>query len=114
MFVLDYNSNCIRVILVLYHCVVLLQVIGEPVFVVGNSLGGYVGTYVAAERPDLVRGVALLNATPFWAFSPHPKKQPLLARLWPWGGMLPAPRIVGSFVSVWWVLHCSWCRAVLL
>ncbi|KAI3923457.1 hypothetical protein MKW92_028772 [Papaver armeniacum] len=41
--------------------------IEEPVYVVGNSLGGYVSLYFAACNPELVKGVTLLNATPFWA-----------------------------------------------
>lgn len=38
----------------------------EPVYVVGNSLGGYLAVSLAAARPDLVKGLVLLNATPFW------------------------------------------------
>ncbi|KAG2483341.1 hypothetical protein HYH03_017789 [Edaphochlamys debaryana] len=48
----------------------LEQVVGEPAYVAGNSLGGYLAVMLAARRPDLVRGVVLLNATPFWAFRP--------------------------------------------
>lgn len=44
------------------------QVIGEPAFVAGNSLGGFIGAHVAATHPRAVRGLALMNATPFWAF----------------------------------------------
>lgn len=44
------------------------EVVGEPTYVVGNSLGGYIGTYLAANHPEWVSGLALLNATPFWAF----------------------------------------------
>ncbi|KAJ6385245.1 hypothetical protein OIU77_028433 [Salix suchowensis] len=40
------------------------EVIGEPVYVVGNSLGGFVALYFAASNPHLVKGVTLLNATP--------------------------------------------------
>lgn len=46
------------------------DVIREPVYLVGNSLGGYVAASVAAQHSSLCRGVCFLNATPFWAFSP--------------------------------------------
>ncbi|KXZ47460.1 hypothetical protein GPECTOR_35g898 [Gonium pectorale] len=46
----------------------LEQCVGEPAYVAGNSLGGYLAVNLAARRPDLVKGLVLLNATPFWAF----------------------------------------------
>ena len=68
-----------------------LQVIGEPVYVVGNSLGGFVALYFAACNPHLVKGVTLLNATPFWGFLPNPVRQPQLAKIFPWAGTFPLP-----------------------
>ncbi|KAI3918034.1 hypothetical protein MKW92_053786 [Papaver armeniacum] len=68
------------------------EVIGEPVYVVGNSLGGYVSLYFAACNPELVKGVTLLNATPFWA----------LARIFPWAGTFPLPVGVRKFISFLW------------
>jgi len=45
--------------------------IGQPVVLAGNSLGGYACLTVAAEYPDLVKGVVLLNsAGPFTATNP--------------------------------------------
>lgn len=44
------------------------QVIGEPAYVAGNSLGGYIAANLAANYPGAVLGLALMNATPFWAF----------------------------------------------
>lgn len=44
------------------------EVIGEPAFVAGNSLGGYIAANLAANYPRAVLGLALMNATPFWAF----------------------------------------------
>ena len=42
------------------------QVIGQPVVIAGNSLGGYASLCVAANHPESVCGVALLNsAGPF-------------------------------------------------
>ncbi|KAL9272470.1 Pheophytinase, chloroplastic-like protein, partial [Drosera capensis] len=78
------------------------QVIGEPVYIVGNSLGGFVALYFAAYNPELVRGVTLLNATPFWGFLPNPDKSPLLSKLFPWAGTFPLPSNVKKLTeSVW-------------
>jgi len=42
------------------------QVIGQPVVLAGNSLGGYAALCVAGNHPELVRGIILLNsAGPF-------------------------------------------------
>jgi len=42
------------------------EVIGQPVVLAGNSLGGYVCLAVAAEKPESARGLVLLNsAGPF-------------------------------------------------
>lgn len=78
----------------LYIRHIILQVIGEPVYVVGNSLGGFVATYFAAYNPELVKGVTLLNATPFWGFLPNPTRSPRLSRLFPWAGTFPLPSCV--------------------
>ena len=47
----------------------LLERVRAPAFLAGNSLGGYIATYVAATAPDLCAGLVLMNAT-FWAFLP--------------------------------------------
>ncbi|CAI5977531.1 unnamed protein product [Closterium sp. NIES-65] len=82
------------------------QVIQEPVFIAGNSLGGYIGAYLAASHPHLCRGLILLNATPFWAFSPNPHApaRSLLARLYPfsWRGTLPVPTLPRLVARRWW------------
>ena len=41
---------------------VLERVIGEPAAIVGHSLGAQVGVIVAAERPELVRGLVAIDA----------------------------------------------------
>lgn len=78
----------------------MLQVIGEPVYIVGNSLGGYVALYLAASNPQLVKGVTLLNATPFWGFLPNPTRSPALARLFPWSGTFPLPPSVRKLTEL--------------
>ncbi|XP_010922247.1 pheophytinase, chloroplastic [Elaeis guineensis] len=78
------------------------QVIGEPVYVVGNSLGGFVATYFAAYNPELVKGVTLLNATPFWGFLPNPTRSPRLSRLFPWAGTFPLPSSVRKLTEFVW------------
>jgi len=37
--------------------------VGEPVHLVGNSMGGHVAIHLAARRPDLVRTLTLVDAT---------------------------------------------------
>jgi pimeloyl-ACP methyl ester carboxylesterase len=54
----------------------------KKVHLVGNSVGGYLAVFVAAQRPDLIESVVLLNATPVWGLN-----------LPFWSGHLPAPRI---------------------
>ncbi|XP_031495256.1 pheophytinase, chloroplastic isoform X1 [Nymphaea colorata] len=78
------------------------QVIGQPVYVVGNSLGGFVAVYLAASNPELVKGVTLLNATPFWGLLPNPVTSPKLARLFPWAGTFPLPQNLKKFLEFVW------------
>eukprot|EP00466_Bigelowiella_natans_P015720 jgi/Bigna1/85474/estExt_fgenesh1_pg.C_40169 len=79
--------------------------IGQPVYVAGNSLGGFLGAQLAARYPDLVKGVVLYNAAPFWAFRPsevfRPEKAEDGGSLWHlvWDGKLPAPQIYRTFAS---------------
>lgn len=77
-----------------------LQVIGEPTYIVGNSLGGFVAVYFAACNPHLVKGVTLLNATPFWGFLPNRMKSPRLARVFPWAGTFPLPASVRKLINI--------------
>lgn len=74
--------------------------IGEPVYLVGNSLGGFVAMYFAACHPELVKGVTLLNATPFWGFLPNSKRSPRLSRLFPWAGTFPLPSTLRKFIEI--------------
>ncbi|XP_073041656.1 pheophytinase, chloroplastic-like [Primulina eburnea] len=78
------------------------EVIKEPVYLVGNSLGGFVALYFAASHPELVKGVILLNATPFWGFLPNPARYPRFSRLFPWAGTFPLPSNVRKLVDIVW------------
>ena len=53
------------------------DVIGRPAVIAGNSLGGYASLCVAADHPESVAGVVLLNsACPFQSSTPAPKPTP--------------------------------------
>jgi pimeloyl-ACP methyl ester carboxylesterase len=55
----------------------ITEVIGEPVELAGNSLGGYAALCVAAEYPQSVAGLILLNsAGPFSQSETQPAKRP--------------------------------------
>lgn len=52
----------------------ITEVIGQPVILVGNSLGGYASLCVAAQRSNSAAGLILLNsAGPFTSTEPAPK-----------------------------------------
>ena len=55
-----------------------LETFGEPVHLAGHSMGGQIAIELAAERPDLVRSLVLVNAAgmPFH-FDPRPHIRPL-------------------------------------
>ncbi|KAG2569258.1 pheophytinase, chloroplastic-like isoform X1 [Panicum virgatum] len=78
------------------------EVIREPVYIVGNSLGGFVALYFAASCPHLVKGVTLLNATPFWGFFPNPATSPRLSKIFPWAGTFPLPSFVRKLTETVW------------
>ncbi|KQK17632.1 hypothetical protein BRADI_1g35780v3 [Brachypodium distachyon] len=80
------------------------EVIGEPVYIVGNSLGGFVALYIGASSPHLVKGVTLLNATPFWGFLPNPARSPRLSKIFPWAGTFPLPPFVRKLTEIVYVL----------
>ncbi|MGK7928162.1 MAG: alpha/beta fold hydrolase [Spirulina sp.] len=76
----------------------ITEIIGKPVVLVGNSLGGYASLCVAAQRPQSAAGLILLNsAGPFSETGNAVKKNPLqtaIAKtmrfifLQPWGCFL--------------------------
>ena len=65
-----------------------------PVYVAGNSLGGYLAVMVASRRPELVKGLFLMNPTPFWGVG--------VQRLLPWTGGYPVPSWVRPVTITWW------------
>jgi len=79
----------------------LRDVVGKKSYVCGNSLGGYLATYVSATSPELVRGLVLMNATPFWAFVPNDESS-IGYRLAPWRGALPVPKWVSTPFRAYW------------
>jgi pimeloyl-ACP methyl ester carboxylesterase len=50
------------------------EVIGQPVVLAGNSLGGYVSLCVAANHPESAKGLILLNSAGPFTDSTHPKE----------------------------------------
>lgn len=74
----------------------------EPVHLAGNSLGGYLSLAVAAQRPDLVKSLVLLNAAPFWSFAAPREGEGIPPTTFPgllWDGVLPAPKWILNFGS---------------
>ncbi|NEO61161.1 MAG: alpha/beta fold hydrolase, partial [Moorea sp. SIO4G2] len=56
----------------------ITEVIGQPVVLAGNSLGGYAALCVAAQRPSSAAGLVLLNsAGPFSDTQPATKVNPV-------------------------------------
>jgi len=52
----------------------ITEVIGQPVVLAGNSLGGYAALCVAAEHPESAAGLILLNSAGPFTDSTHPKE----------------------------------------
>ncbi|NES81680.1 MAG: alpha/beta fold hydrolase [Moorea sp. SIO2B7] len=58
----------------------ITEVIGQPVMLVGHSLGGYVALYVAVQHPSSAKGLILLNSAGVFS-DIQPKKQSLFAKI---------------------------------
>ncbi|MBE9205696.1 alpha/beta fold hydrolase [Nostoc sp. LEGE 06077] len=87
------------------------EVIGRKAILAGNSLGGYGCLCVAAQYPESVAGVVLLNsAGPFSDNPPTAEPEPIQSQIQP-----PKPshlqKILGD--SVKWVLKQSFSRFVI-
>lgn len=74
-----------------------LETFGEPVHLAGHSMGGQIAIELAAERPDLVRSLTLINAAgmPFH-FDPRPHLRPV--RKPPYGGASIARVLLPDFL----------------
>jgi pimeloyl-ACP methyl ester carboxylesterase len=74
-----------------------LETFGEPVHLVGHSMGGQIAIRLAAERPDLVRSLVLVDAAgmPFH-LDPRPHLRPLHSA--PYGGPGIARVLVPDFL----------------
>jgi len=78
----------------------LQEVVSEKdVYLLGNSLGGYLAAKVAAldvaceGQSSRIRGLILANATPFWGWTRE--------GFTPWDGRLPAPFWVKPLATLW-------------
>jgi pimeloyl-ACP methyl ester carboxylesterase len=93
------------------------EVVQEPVFVAGNSLGGYATLCFAADCPDWVRGVILINcAGPFSDEQSAPQSvwQSQLAVLQQQVLRLPFVIQISSFVLFSYIRQRSMIRKILL
>lgn len=74
-----------------------LETFGEPVHLVGHSMGGQLAVRIAAERPDLVRSLVLVSAAgmPF-RLDPRPHVRTLPKP--PYGGVSIARVLVPDFL----------------
>ena len=73
------------------------EVVGTPVFLVGNSIGCIAAMQTAVDYPDLVREVALLNCSLRLL---HDRRRPTL----PWYRNLGTP-ILQNILGVRWIGH---------
>ena len=93
----------------------IAEKVEEPkVILAGNSLGGYLAVLATAlmseakvaksknESVERIKGVALINATPFWGWIPSKLKNPSLYETFPWKGLLPIPESVRNFALNWY------------
>ena len=96
----------------------ITNVIGQPAVLAGNSLGGYSALCVAAQRPDAVVGLALLNsagpftdtkvptqANPFQKFLGDITRSVLLQ---PWASFL-----LFQYVRQRWIIRKTLCQVYL-
>ncbi|CAL5220694.1 g2745 [Coccomyxa viridis] len=83
------------------------SIVQRPVYVAGNSLGGYLACNLAANHSSLCLGALYLNATPFWAFTPSTSDRGIPAQILravvPYDGVMPAPEGLKSLIRrLWW------------
>ena len=77
-----------------------LSAVNHSVYLVGNSLGGFIAVQLARKRPDLLPkgGLILINPTPIWSFQP-PLSATQAWRPFGWKANLPAPKLLSSLGS---------------
>ena len=86
------------------------QVIGQKAVLAGNSLGGYACLCVAAQCPDSVAGLALLNsAGPFSTTQPTSEPEALQAQIQP--PKQPLQKLLGD--SVKWIFQQPLAQTIL-
>lgn len=93
------------------------EVIGEPVYVAGNSLGGYATLCLAVDCPEWVRGLILINcAGPFSDENPQPQSawQTQLNAIQQQVLKLPFVIQLSSFVLFSYIRQRSMIRKILL
>src|SRR3954465_2122689 len=70
----------------------LIEVLGGPAVLVGNSMGAGAAVWAAAERPDLVAGIALVGP-----FVRNPETNPVMA--WAFRAMMSGPWATRMWLS---------------
>ena len=71
----------------------LVQVVGEPAVLVGNSMGGLISAYVAARRPEWVDSLVLVDPA-----CPNPRFVGVSALVVAFFGALLAPGLGASYI----------------
>lgn len=90
----------------------ITEVIGQPVVLAGNSLGGYASLCVAGQRPDAAAGVVLLNsAGPFSENQSSAEPEPLQAEVQPPKQPDPLQKLLGDAAK--WIFQQPWARFLL-
>ncbi|MBN3896551.1 MAG: alpha/beta fold hydrolase [Nostoc sp. NOS(2021)] len=80
------------------------EVIGQKAVLAGNSLGGYAGLCVAAQRPDSAAGLVLLNsAGPFSESQPTSEPEALQSEIQPPKQTSSLQKLLGDGVK--WILQ---------
>jgi hypothetical protein len=69
--------------------------------------GGFLACNLAARHPDAVKGLVLLNATPFWSSRPPAGKEGLLWKLLP--STVPVPKVRCMFHATNGLYGCGCC-----
>jgi len=59
--------------------------------------GGYLGVNLAAKHPEAIKGLVLLNATPFWSQRPPVGQDTLLWQLFNVDASLPVKHVSRSY-----------------